>query len=59
MRKRRTITDSHTVCPTVLSKRFWKSVSLGAVTTFLGSLFQGPTTFWVKSLFLLANLNVP
>lgn len=32
---------------------------LGAVNTFLGSLFQCSTTFWQKNLFLIFNLNLP
>lgn len=31
----------------------------GAVTTFLGSLFQCPNTLWVKQLLLISNLNLP
>lgn len=41
-----------------LSKGFLKSSRLSAVTTSLGSLFQGPTTLWLKNLFLPSNLNL-
>ncbi|KAJ7396323.1 rna-directed dna polymerase from mobile element jockey-like [Pitangus sulphuratus] len=45
----RTISKSHTSCLRVSSKCFLNSDSLGAVTTSLGSLFQCPTSLWMKN----------
>ena len=49
----------HTMCLRALSKGFLNSLRLGAVTTALGSLFQCPSTLWVKNFFLISNLNLP
>ncbi|KAJ7417988.1 cAMP and cAMP-inhibited cGMP 3',5'-cyclic phosphodiesterase 10A [Willisornis vidua] len=55
----RTIPKSHIMCLRALSKCFLISERLGAVTTFLESLLQCPTTLWLKNLFLIPNLNLP
>lgn len=40
-------------------KDHWVQPRLGTMTASLGSLFQGLTTFPVKNLFLMSNLNSP
>lgn len=52
------ITQGPTLCPRVLSKHFFRSLRLGAVTTSQRSLSQCPTALCVKNLCLISHLNL-
>lgn len=50
---------NHIMCLRPLSKHSLNYVSLGAVTTCLGILFQCLATIWMKSHSIISNLNLP
>ncbi|XP_053908869.1 guanylyl cyclase-activating protein 3 isoform X2 [Cuculus canorus] len=48
----------HAMCLKASLKCFLNTVSIGAITASLGSLFHCSITLWVKNLFLISNLTI-